>query len=638
MQSFGSSTSSTSSTTNNIHTQQSNFPIYPAPTNSLPAPNNPVPINPLTVPTNSFGVPTNSFGVPTNSLPVPTNSFGVPTNSFPAPTNSFGVPTNSFPAPTNSFGVPTNSFAAPTNPVPFSINPVTVNNQLAAQNTVPTIDLLMIPDDSQLDSTPFGTPFVLDLIMDYLNGKDCYNLLLICNDLLKLLKKKRTLKFCNKLQLRTAQAFIRQQFRKNKQHIVFNAPPSYGKSVTGLCVVFDRWELGKNRPEGRKLWIITCPGKAIDTWQKEAIKLFGKDIFLSKSSDSPLLIPSKVPKLHKIDNLDEISDKTWAILVSTATKSSIFIHEGLAGLACRCDIIIDEAHLKGKKILQVYSCFRVKNSCLLLSASPINYTRQREIAKFRRFEISDESFAGNKPTAIFSFHKTTEEERVTYGVGDRTILRIKEYAEIIKQLQREHQDRIAVFYHNDKDKLTLKELKKILTETGIKIYKFTDSTRVISTFQKEKTAFLLVPSAKSEAINIDCERCVIIRGDWLNPERLYQLINRCLRSTNINKYVYVHHVMPRIYPFIKLKCAEAYFNYNKKIGDNYNMRLIVAGFSTLCLYDKNFNRVKDADIIALTNLQNIRNEKMLEWWKKQPSLFADNVKQQMLLPSFFYDN
>lgn len=426
-----------------------------------------------------------------------------------------------------------------------------------------------------------------------------------------------TLKFC--------QNYVRRQMINQPAKIYFQAPMSYGKTITGLSVPFSNWRPGADR-EGH-IWIAILPKNAIDVWLKEAIKIFGKKIYQSKSTDSPILMPTMPVHRRHIPNYNS---KNHLVICSTGSKifgqiipDGYYLDNGK--LRYNCNFIFDECH-KMPEFLTNFA--RGGDSVLLISASGapkslIEVNSPRKTPLFRTIVVPEQCVKYKVPKARFHYVDTSK------------IPDAKDNFDLIKDILEEHFDNTITVWIEGNRVDALADIIKERYGRNKPIFKYKSSIVRIKDMESSGNGILVIGQAFSEAININCEVMIIIRSDiGINKERRNQLIGRGIRTTNPVKFVEIYHLVYNKEGYLKCRYSDAFFSLNLRMNqDPVNIDFLKSRFQILTLADPSLQKITDADIVAIVGngVQMCTDlKKMLDWWKSQKSAFTDKMKHKLL--------
>ena len=421
-------------------------------------------------------------------------------------------------------------------------------------------------------------------------------------------------------ELKPIQGYIREEMSRGIQHIIFRAPLSYGKTATGLATAFRDWEFGKMRGEGVRPWLIIAPSSVVDVWTKEAQSMFGPRIFSAKSLDSPLIAMNK-SDVHRTLTPENLSPFTFAILISTNTRTNY------RWLVQDCDLILDEAH----KHHNCKDWIRDDRSVLLLSASP--FGKNVNDIKFRLISVPDSCVIEKVPTPIFRIVPTPGNEVTLSAMGERGADPV--YIDYTLALLAQLPKRVVIFCPgNLMDDL----LQRLTQHLGIyrPILKFSKSTKVLVKAAQIPNSVIVISHAVSEGINVVCDDVIVIRGDWLNKERINQLLGRCLRTINPNKFVTFHQLVPHGIPRLLTLYTNACLTYRLHLKqETANVDLLTSGFRLMMLLDPNLEKTTPADIIAIVNMAKLPPKEMLDWWKDKKSGYNPELQAKIIKLPFY---
>lgn len=405
--------------------------------------------------------------------------------------------------------------------------------------------------------------------------------------------------------LKPLQNFIREQILYF--NIIFQAPMSYGKTATGLCAAFDGWKINLKRENNKNinLCIIIVPSKAIGVWKEEAIKMFGKGIY-NKSYKSPLLIPLCTENNDHIKTLmnKKVSKRTFAILLSNTVchKYKDILQDNFKNLF----IIVDEAHTGNEWRRYLNN----RNKYLLLSASPVNKKDiESNIGNTKYYVAGEENMKGKIPDLDFKIVNTNEIEMGLHNMNSE--LNMKTYCmEIYKILKTLKDKNIAIFIPGGRPlENSRRYFAKICEKLDRDYYEFKQESKrkfeEIKKFEESSSSVLIIAHSQSEAININADGAIVIRGDWVNQERINQMIGRVRRTTNKNNCIPIYQIVPKGYPNLKT----IYTNACNKLGVHNNNSSIppdflFQSFRYLNFLDPGMKKIKPMDIVVLCT-QNI---------------------------------
>ena len=428
--------------------------------------------------------------------------------------------------------------------------------------------------------------------------------------------------------LRYIQTIIAERVHKGEL-INLNAPISYGKTAIGYgCIFFDSSPF---KPRTGNIWIIIVPTKAVETWKQEAIKIFGKEIFDRKNPyTSPLLIlNTKLSPYHNRLILSDtnLTQSNHIILISN-NKTKRFI------LTQNYNLIVDEAHTNSLWHKNVNT--KVIKS-ILLSASLIHDADLEKMLTQMKYKSITVGWtqANNIPSINFFYVDTPE---YTYGkvlLKGRYIDQDIYIGKIDYLLSQMKSCRVVIFYPpGDAYENIYSPLNQVCTKYNFSLVVYNTLQSVIK-FESCMNQVLLISHTESESININAEACICIRPDYLNLDRINQMVGRVLRSTNPNKIVYVYNITPKGYPKYKTIYANSHYLCNVTLNDkDIEPDHLLTGFRTLYSYDKTLSKITGYDIIAICNSSHSKNSQILSFWLNKPSFFTEEMKKLIF---DFYD-
>lgn len=436
-----------------------------------------------------------------------------------------------------------------------------------------------------------------------------------------------------KYTLKPTQAYTRDKFLRGYD-VVLQAPYSYGKTAIGLSVAFHNWSL--SLPNA--LTIIIVPSKALQVWKNEAIKMYGNQVYNSSDENSPLLIPhSQENSLHlSVMKNNKLTKKNVAILLSNSVCKK---YTYLLNLFRKINIIIDEAHANNEWKLFI----KDNHHYLFLSASEYKIQTTSK-TKLKRIIIRDEIMNGKIPSVEYSVSQIKDIfEYIPSQNEEKVDLDMKPYCIKIYNLCKnlgEGNDVIFCPGGSCYDKVK-SYLYKVCSVLNKDYYEYDPKKKskfdTLIDFEKSSNSILLIAHSQSESISINASRAFIIRGDWVNQERINQMIGRLTRTTNKNKNIKIFHVVPGGLPKLKLIYSDAC----NKVGIHNG----VSSLNSPALYNafKIINmvvKVEDAkpiDIVVLCNQNCNKNKELYDLWlsNKFESSFTKEQKMKIIDDSYF---
>jgi hypothetical protein len=348
----------------------------------------------------------------------------------------------------------------------------------------------------------------------------------------------------------------------------FNAYMSFGKTITAYAVA-----LSENPCNIGHLYVGIVLPKAYDTWIKEWIKVSGVKASAIGPETRVLFPHSSVPAhaahLKKIvekyynrefNGTNEIrkaiGSKVRLIIVSSTAKKpweAIHIWEPDR-------IIVDEAHTVSPKNDAPVRWF------LRLSAAPLSnedewgaLTIAPTQAKGLVPEI-DLKVVGIRPVPSASMFASFDEAKsFVQGFHKSQLIRhnLTDYIKAIRRvLSALDRGNVAIFLPDgDAGELLEPEIRKCAIDWDIFVYKH--SVAVFNAFTSKKRSILFIGLNMSEAISVLASELVIVRPDWVNPQRYSQIVGRILRLTNHNPVVRATVIVPEGVPKLRARYYEA---------------------------------------------------------------------------------
>ncbi|HOY14937.1 MAG TPA: hypothetical protein PLY70_17440, partial [Saprospiraceae bacterium] len=150
---------------------------------------------------------------------------------------------------------------------------------------------------------------------------------------------------------------------------------------------------------------------------------------------------------------------------------------------------------------------------------------------------------------------------------------------------------------------------KICEKLNRDYYEFKQESKLkfdqIKKFEESSNSILIIAHSQSEAININADGAIVIRGDWVNQERINQMIGRVRRTTNKNNSIPIYQIVPKGYPNLKTiytnSCNKTnVHNNNSSIPPDF----LFQAFRFLNYLDPGMKNLKPMDIVILCT-QNI---------------------------------
>jgi len=400
-----------------------------------------------------------------------------------------------------------------------------------------------------------------------------------------------------------------------------NAPIGYGKTAIGLACIFKDYKL--NEPRKDKLWIILVPPKAVGTWKSEAEKIFNKNtIFRPNTLESPLLILDTKYSKQELRSEEDLSPFTWAIVISTYkySKYASFLFNNI-------NIVVDEVHTGNRWYRFLEFNF---DKCLLLTGTRIDYESMinYSVPNLKNLEIIWASRDEEVPIPIHQYLLTEEIEMGKTRIDEKEIDYKKYIVKIEYLLSNFKNIKVVIFYPNYHfDKMIIQEIKSLAEKYLYTFYVY-QKINDIEKFEKEKKSILMLSHTYSESINISAEACISIRIDWMNPDRINQIIGRVLRPSNRNRYVYIYHILPNGFPKYKVMYSTSFYKCDIKLSSKeVNVGQLLESFKILKMFDSTLKQITESDIVAVCNQD--YNPMLLDWWLKQKSIIPDDMKKRI---------
>lgn len=516
-------------------------------------------------------------------------------------------------------------------------------------------------------SPDFSTFFINDIyitIIDFCSFSDGVKLALTCKHLYKMFMECVSNRWpklrSGYFNLKPFQYRVKELFTENREiSLTVNAPMGFGKTAMGLSLALDGWIKDESRGVDRLPWLILVPPKAISTWIAEAKKMFGNEIFNPKAKTSPLLVPHSI---HSPLQCSEASKnlgnpphyEVYAILMSTSQiwdKSARY--EG---------IILDEAHTAmKKKWFTKMKTVKTGKRLYLTAANCLCMTNEENSPGIpHRLKAGNDIIKSKLPTLVSHIVDMKGERVFSNEAPSERDIDLYVCMEQILEIIGDKKGRTTVFFPNvhtnsrntdmqkksskksksedpkciATEKLFENNIKKIMEEKGKKdrVFIHKNATSVIESFEETENGILFISHNWSESININCERAIILRGDWVNKERFRQIIGRVFRPTNTNKYVDVYHLVPTGLPRLKTIYMDSFIKSEIDMSnDAINIDLLLSSFRLVSLLDPSFEHTSCYDIVAMCNQDLVwKPEEMLEWWKKKKGYYTDEEKKKFL--------
>ena len=250
--------------------------------------------------------------------------------------------------------------------------------------------------------------------------------------------------------------------------------------------------------------------------------------------------------------------------------------------------------------------------------------------KYRILSVSWDTNNSGVPIPIHYYFTTDEVEFTPTAIKERD-LNIDIYIKNIEYLLSQTKNcRIVIFCPGgDPYKMFLLKIPVICKKYELQFFDFSNLLTV-SKFENNPNSVLMISHSQSESININAEMCICIRPDWVNLERIGQMIGRTLRTTNKNKNVYVYHIMPKGYPKFKVIYSNMYSSIDLRSSVNdINSGELINAFKILNLLDPGLTKVTPYDIVAICNQHHNEFHNILLWWKEQKSSISDEIKERL---------
>jgi len=391
----------------------------------------------------------------------------------------------------------------------------------------------------------------------------------------------------------------------------FNAYMSFGKTITAYAVALseDPCNIGY-------LYVAIAPPKAYDTWIKEWIKISGVKASAIGPETRVLFPHSSVPahaahlkkivekrdngEIHGVDEFRKaIGSKVRLIVVSsTAKKPWKAIYPWQPDR-----IIIDEAH--------TISFDSLASWFLHMSAAPLSkknewgaLTIAPTQAKGLVPEI-DLKVVGIRPVPPAAMFGGFDEARnFVQGLHKSQLIRhnLTDYIKAIRRvLGALDKGNVAIFLPDgDAGDLLEPEIRKYAIDWEIFVYKH--SVAVFNAFTSKRKSILFIGLNMSEAISVLASELVMVRPDWVNPQRYSQIVGRILRLTNHNPVVRATVIVPEGVPKLRAHYYEALRllarEDNEVDGSKYRAIEYLKADSTLRAFGSSMEAASPVEVLA----------------------------------------
>jgi superfamily II DNA or RNA helicase len=366
----------------------------------------------------------------------------------------------------------------------------------------------------------------------------------------------------------TARSKLMPNASKGKRHYyAVQAPVGFGKTITGLSFAFAD-------PTDPNLYVYFVPPKAFDTWIRDVDKVFGnalgvgpgtRVLFAHSSAAAHTRLIKGALETYRLQAAQnkkgrlQFKPSVRAIITTTTSKIG---KEVVAKWGTR--IVIDEAHAMTDRTWLQVGRFRW---LALLSANEVKLVDDGTNVMFDRVVVSTKYMEGSVP--LVEVHRSLVEPYKTpyfnearqFTIPNQKIASIAnnlvEYLEALTAIFAQVPNgQIALFLPDgDTGDAIADALPGIAI--GWELVPFVNATTKIRYFESLVRSVLVIRLNKSEAITILASAFIIVRPDWINPIRYMQMIGRGLRSTNTNKQLDVHLIVPRGVPALRAAFYEA---------------------------------------------------------------------------------
>lgn len=422
-----------------------------------------------------------------------------------------------------------------------------------------------------------------------------------------------------KLILKPLQLYLAKELAHGTEGIYeFRAPMSYGKTITGLALVFST----------TYNYLIIAPGKALETWVEQAKLLMGEDVFVRSSPEESkiLLLASSAPRHLEYFKAKKDISHVRAIILSTRSS---FLPEKWAHRT-----IVDEAHLLKGKIDDLSS---ITPWTLLLSAEKIN---TRRIYLKKSYIVSKKVIEDIVPETDPHYYiiPGLPEELTNFSFPSsrgHMFLKTKEqYIEALNFTFDTCDGKIVVFVPGGKIMDTLKE--EFFSELSFPVYYFVKSLKVLEKFEKCETKALLVLSqAHTEAINLVCDTAVFVRPDWLSTNHCKQMIGRVLRTRNPKLKIPVFYITTDIVGVTRTVYSESLVSLGLVVQiDTIPSYQFVKAFTTVKLLGQTIEELSPIEVAIVLNtaFDPPITDKLYKVWKEsQDNRLSEETVRTMLL-------
>jgi hypothetical protein len=451
---------------------------------------------------------------------------------------------------------------------------------------------------------------VWTVIASYLEPRDLAALALSEKALYRLSMPIRSVtRSAGNLTLRPTQALTRDAIlRHTEGYYTLRAPMSYGKTVVALSVML---------ADPDHLYVAIVPPMTLSHWMDQIEKMFGRGVAYlpGDPANSQVLVVHSARKIHyQYAQLGSVGAKTRFVLTSSGVKIKL----KYGGRDVR--YIVDEA-----QSLQNWLTIVGPAWCLLLSAN------MELLSNTNISSIESNVMQSIIPVAHHTFcqiesqderNKLTPMEGRTSAILDR----ILDYQQVISDiLTTTTCTKCVVFTPGTKDVDFLHSSIRKSWE----VFVLHKSTRPIFRFEKYVgRSLLLATHAASVGVNINSEMAIIIRPDWMNVNRISQIIGRTLRITNQIPVVEIYHLMPFGVPTYRARLAAALHELGERLDISDNAPLYNAGAVLVRALGYNWDTLSSIDTVVINLHDYNKPEFTLQLWEKHK---VDSVLSEQMV-------
>lgn len=305
---------------------------------------------------------------------------------------------------------------------------------------------------------------------------------------------------------------LKEMLESPERVCVLNAPPSYGKTIIGMLLAFNGYNIGDNINTNERV-VIMMPPKAIRHWAEQFIKFWPNSIIKKDTINSPVVIINAGSY-----DFSAVSDKNKVFIVSLGLYATIRFNDYFNDFT----VIIDEYHTNRRCMNRLYMNTRVKKIYALSATNIIPLRGDPIMLSLNRIDINHQIL-----------HDVTPVGNITPLWGER-------YNELKNALNKH--DKLLILYTSTEYDWQDPRL------SNIKVYKFKKALSKIHSFHKHNGKCILVAQYKDAdtSISINADAAILLDTSDISYARFHQSISRIIRITNnkdiVNIYCHLHDI------------------------------------------------------------------------------------------------